>query len=78
MLLWCEGVPDFSTAEGMAIIENVVSCSLNPDDPMLSSLVENVQIHKHSTTCYKNRNDSCCRFGFPKAPADNTMCLGPD
>lgn len=58
-----------------------MSCTTSttsPDDPLLRSLIQNVQIHKHAATCYKNRDDSCCRFGFPKAPADNTACLGPD
>ncbi|CAG9094543.1 unnamed protein product [Plutella xylostella] len=78
MLIWCDGIPDFSTAAGIEVIENVVSCSLNPDDPLLCSLVESVQIHKHTATCHKERNDNCCRFGFPKAPAATTTCLGPD
>ncbi|XP_022817720.1 uncharacterized protein LOC111350390 isoform X1 [Spodoptera litura] len=78
MLVWCEGLPDFSTPEGITVIDKVISCSLNPDNDTLKALVENVQIHKHTSTCYKNRTNQSCRFGFPRAPCDNTLCLGPD
>lgn len=78
MLVWCEGLPDFSTSEGTAVIDRVISCSLNPENHTLKALVENVQIHKHTSTCYKNRTNQSCRFGFPRAPSDNTVCLGPD
>ena len=78
MLVWCEGLPDFSTSEGTAVIDRVVSCSLNPESLTLKALVENVQIHKHTSTCYKNRTNQSCRFGFPRVPSDNTVCLGPD
>lgn len=57
MLVWCDNVPDFSTREGVKVIERVVSCSLMPNDPVLQKLIEEVQIHKHTATCYKNRND---------------------
>ncbi|KAG5894349.1 hypothetical protein JTB14_031910 [Gonioctena quinquepunctata] len=76
MLVWCENIPDFSTNEGMSVIERVISCSLNPDNNELCNLVENVQMHKH--TCYKDRTNHCCRFGFPRAPSEVTSCLGPD
>ncbi|KAF9409707.1 hypothetical protein HW555_010997 [Spodoptera exigua] len=78
MLVWCSNVPEFSTPQGIAVVENVVSCSLNPDDPVLRKLVEDLQIHKHTATCKKNRQDDGCRFGFPKQESDNTVCLGPD
>lgn len=78
MLLWCENVPDFMTREGLATIEEVVSCSLNPDDADLTKLVKEVQIHKHTNTCYKDRNNQICRFGFPRPINEVTECLGPD
>lgn len=53
MLLWCINVPDISTPQGIAIIENVVSCLLNIKDPMLRKLVKDLQIHKHTATCKK-------------------------
>lgn len=78
MLVWCDNVPDFSTREGVKVIERVVSCSLMPNDPVLQKLIEEVQIHKHTATCYKNRNDKNCRFGFPRPVYETTICLGPD
>ncbi|PZC74948.1 hypothetical protein B5X24_HaOG206881 [Helicoverpa armigera] len=78
MLVWCNNVPEFSTPQGIEVIEKVVSCSLSPNDPVLRKLVEDLQIHKHTQTCKKNRQDNGCRFGFPKPASDNTVCLGPD
>ncbi|XP_047025515.1 uncharacterized protein LOC124634135 [Helicoverpa zea] len=78
MLVWCDNIPDFMTNEGIEVIERVVSCSLMPDDPVLKTLIEDVQTHKHTATCYKNRNDRYCRFGFPRPAHETTICLGPD
>lgn len=78
MLVWCRNVPEFSTPEGIAVIEKVVSCSLNPSDSTLRKLVEDLQIHKHTATCKKNRQADGCRFDFPKRVSDHTVCLGPD
>ncbi|KAG7299154.1 hypothetical protein JYU34_017689 [Plutella xylostella] len=75
MLLWCNTVPDFDSPEGLRIIDQVVSCSLNGDN---TELVKRLQIHKHSTTCYKDRNTGVCRFGFPRPTSDTTTCLEPD
>lgn len=71
MLVWCTNVPDFSTPEGVAAIENVVSCSLNPNDSTLQKLVEDLQIHKHTDTCKKYRQADGCRFNFPRSASDN-------
>ncbi|XP_076393046.1 uncharacterized protein LOC143266003 [Megachile rotundata] len=78
MLIWCENVPDFLTNEGRNVIEKVVSCSLEAENQDMSDIVQRVQIHKHSDTCYKDRNNRCCRFGFPRPISETTMCLGPD
>ncbi|KAF9817320.1 hypothetical protein SFRURICE_010779 [Spodoptera frugiperda] len=40
--------------------------------------VKRLQTHKHSATCYKDRNAGCCRFGFPRAISATTKCLEPD
>ncbi|CAG4975814.1 unnamed protein product [Parnassius apollo] len=53
MLVWCSNVPNFTTPEGVAVIERVVSCSLTPNDLVLRKLVEDLQIHKHTATCKK-------------------------
>ncbi|CAK1580723.1 unnamed protein product [Parnassius mnemosyne] len=78
MLVWCSNVPNFTTPEGVAVIERVVSCSLTPNDLVLRKLVEDLQIHKHTATCKKNRQADGCRFDFPKPASVNTVCLGPD
>lgn len=44
----------------------------------MKALVANVQIHKDTSTCYKDRTNQSCRFGFPRTPSDNTVCLGPN
>lgn len=54
MLVWCEGLPDFSTPEGTAVIDRVISFSLNPESSTLRKLVENVQIHKRTSIYYKS------------------------
>lgn len=78
LLVWCSNVPEFSSPEGIVVIEKVVSCSVNPNDPELRKTIENFQIHKHTATCRKNRQDNTCRFGFPKPTSDSTVCLGAD
>jgi len=35
-------------------------------------------MHKHTPTCYKNRQHGQCRFGFPKRISDRTILLGPE
>ncbi|CAG5044436.1 unnamed protein product [Parnassius apollo] len=78
MLVWCSNVPNFTTPEGVAVIERVVSCSLTLNDLVLRKLVEDLQIHKHTATSKKNRQTDGCRFDFPKPASVNTVCLGPD
>lgn len=73
MLVWCSNVPEFSTPEGIAVIENVVSSSFNPNDSTLRKLVEDLQIHKHTATCKKNRQADGCRFDFPRRASENTV-----
>jgi len=78
MLVWCENVPDFATRQGMEVIDKVVSCSLDSDDAVLRHIVESIQMHKHTTTCYKDRDNCICRFGIPRPVSDQTVYLGPD
>lgn len=75
MLLWCNGIPDFNSEEGIGVINNVISCSLRGDN---HELVKRLQVHRHSDTCYKDRSTKTCRFGFPRPVSDKTECLGPD
>jgi len=78
MLVSCENVPDFATRQGMKVINKVVSCSSDSDEAVLRHIVESVQMHKHTATCYKDRNNCICRFGYPRPVSDQIVCLGPD
>lgn len=64
MLVWIEGTPEFASPEGIARIDEVMTCEL-PDDPEFRVLVNGVQRHHHSSTCCKNRTEEC-RFNFPR------------
>ena len=50
MLLWLKDVPEWSTPEGIAVIERNISCSLQTP---LKELVIKYQNHRHSQTCFK-------------------------
>lgn len=78
MLCWIQNAPDFDTPEGRNLINDMVSCSLNNTDDELNDVVKRVQIHSHSHTCYKNRQDQHCRFYFPRPASDETVLLRPD
>lgn len=78
MVCWTEGAPAFDTPEGIELIDKVVSCSLNTGDARLNELVSRVQMHKHTETCYKNRPNDRCRFGFSKSASENTKLLGAE
>ncbi|KAI8423307.1 hypothetical protein MSG28_014329 [Choristoneura fumiferana] len=78
MLCWIENAPHFDTPEGRSLINETISCSLNNDDDELNEIVKRVQIHNHSSTCYKKRNDLHCRFNFPRPVSDQMTLLGPD
>lgn len=78
MLCWIENAPNFDTREGRSLINEIVSCSLSNEDDELNEIVKRVQIHSHSSTCYKNRQDHHCRFNFPRPVSDQTVLLGPD
>lgn len=78
MLVWCANVPDFATEEGLAATDQIFSCSFNPKDDSLRTLVHSVEMHKHTQTCYKGRENGSCRFGFPRPTSDETVFLGLD
>ena len=66
--LWMEN-PIVLTEETMQqytqFVESTVNVSLSPQNKTLSSLVKTFQIHKHSKTCRKFKNQNC-RFHFGK------------
>ncbi|OXA59862.1 hypothetical protein Fcan01_06060 [Folsomia candida] len=73
-LIWVENAPDFSTPEGIAFIDQNVSCSLSRGSKMVE-IIRRYQTHKNTPTCFKKGES--CRFGFPRA-AVSTTCLAPD
>jgi len=75
MLCWNKDIPSFETPDGVALIDKVVSCTSRTGDDELDSLIARVQVHKHSTTCYKDRQHSQCQFGFPRRISDKPCCL---
>lgn len=73
MLVWVENAPDFDTPEGVARIDQVVTCELHEDEET-RALVESVQRHRHTVTCYKNGSQRC-RFSFPRAVKSYTRII---
>ena len=53
MLVWIADTPKFNSPDGIARIDEVMTCEL-PDDPEMKKLVKGVQRHRHSQTCHKN------------------------
>lgn len=78
MLCWNSGIPSFESSAGVAVIDKVVSSASNPTNNELAEIVRRVQIHKHSSTCYKNRTHNVCRFSFPRQASDCTKILDAD
>lgn len=78
MLCWNKGIPSFKTPDGIALINNTISCTSRTGDDKLDELVARVQVHRHTATCYKDRQHGQCRFGFPRRISDRTTLLGPD
>ena len=54
--------------------DTFVSVSLN--DPDISDVVKEVNVHHHTRTC-KKYGPSHCRFGFPRYPTDETVLAVP-
>jgi len=79
-LFWIENHPDFHTAEGITRINQVVSSKM-PDEkenPKLYELVDKLQRHRHTHTCYKGEDKSRCRFRFPRPVSTETRLLAQD
>ena len=59
--------------EVASFVDEFITCSL--DDGHLSSIVKDVQTHKHRKTCKKK--GTLCRFGFPRYPSERTIIAQP-
>ena len=73
-LLWLAGVPEIGTREYLAFLDRNISCSTTTTQ---RELVIKFQTHHHSSTCFKKQN-SVCRFGFPRKPVTDTKILTDD
>ena len=57
----------------IALIDKWISCSRNSGDPELDKIVNKVQFHNCTKTCYKKKGQTKCRFDFPRPPSQKTM-----
>jgi hypothetical protein len=71
-LIWLEGAPNFNTPEGIEFIDINVSCSLQTE---AKEFVLKYQSHRHSSTCFKKKNSTYCRFAFPKKACEKTTII---
>lgn len=69
MLTWIEGTPEFNTLEGIAQIDEVITC-----DSEKKAVVNSIQRHNHTITCYKNGSLEC-RFNFPRVSSEQTRIV---
>ena len=56
------------------LIDKWVSCSLNTGDEKLNTLVQEVNVHRHTRSCRKGKTN--CRFHFPRLPSRKTLIAG--
>ena len=72
---WIKDAPSAATVEGKrsmpAFIDKHISTQLPENDGNLRQLVEQLQCHKHTSTCYKKTKQKC-RFDFPYMPCCET------
>jgi hypothetical protein len=81
MLAWVEGTPDFKTPEGIARIDEVITCEL-PTDPDDHEFISKLQRHSHTHTCRKYVKDkdqnTPCRFAYPRQVSKVTKMVDPE
>ena len=72
-LFWIKDAPKlgYSQEDNVKLfIDKYVSCSLPDTDEELCTLVESLQVHRHSQSC---RRKTGCRFNYPKPPSPCTL-----
>lgn len=78
MVVWCEQMPAFDSPQGVKLLDQVVTCNV-PDpgyDKEMHDLVVKLQTHKHTHTCFKE--NTICRFAFPRPVSNVTKILDED
>ena len=77
--IWIENAPKL-TAENIdnyiPWVDSIISAKLSDNDPQLNELVKTYQIHRHSKTWRKYRNDKC-RFHFGRYFNNRTIIAKP-
>lgn len=76
MLAWVENTPDIHTPEGIARINEVITCEL-PEDPVERAKIEKCQRHHCTDTC-KKYNTGICRFNYPRQVSSETRIVAKD
>ena len=56
--------------EVIEFIDHHISCSLPQDDEQLAAMVQDLQVHSHSSSC---RRHGHCRFNYPRPPVNKTI-----
>ena len=67
---------EFDPEEVPKLIDTIKTCSTNTDDTNLNDIVREVQVHHHTKSCRKGKQNHC-RFGYPKPPSKKTIIAAP-
>lgn len=74
--LWVKNAPNMETVEGRTqegdFIDKYISVKLQEEGDQLRNIVQKLQIHKHTQTCYKYNVTNNCRFDFPREVSEKT------
>ena len=79
-LLWIQNAPKYGRASNSEIINFInaaITCNSPSDDSVLSHNDIQLQLHKHTHTCYKKKGIRRCRFDIPYPPMASTQILEP-
>ena len=67
---------EFDSDKVPKFIDKIISCSTNTGDTVLDEIVTEVQIHHHTKSCRRGKQNHC-RFGYPKPPSERTIIAKP-
>ena len=67
---------EFDPEKAPKFIDTIISCSTNTKDAILNKIVKEVQVHHHTKSCRKGKQNHC-RFGYPKPPSSRTLIAVP-
>ena len=63
---------EFDSKEVPKFVDSIISCSTSTDDKILNEIVKEVQVHNHTKSCRRGKQNYC-RFGYPKPPSKETI-----